>query len=412
MLRLRTLQLQEDPHVAVEDLGPREIDGRSAVGFLAKKPHTQVTIWADAETGLPVRIEQDLGQIQIICKNLQFDAPLDESLFSMEAPEGYRLKEAVELDLGSATESDFIEGLRVMAELFGDSQFPDGVSLAQYLKRKGDIFQKCKELHLSDEHETVLGIKLQKYVLFIRFFQGQGKWYYRGRGVTLGEGDVPIFWYHPKNSARYRVIYGDLHVEDAALEDLPEPLDADDVVRATVGYEPEPEAEFAGRQIDVWQVRAGGQIVVRSNLTLTKGPEGVETMPVVLPYATAVLTCASVPRSAIPFCALGPGLYQVELPLEKLAAGPARVTCIWTLPLTDLEPAEHGYQIALKSLIPVVSYKVIVVLEADSGLEFAEPLPSYQHSSQAWVVPFAWDGRQARSEFGSCGLNVRKCDTK
>jgi hypothetical protein len=33
---------------------------------------------------------------------------------------------------------------------------------------------------------------------------------------------MPIFWYHPEGSEIYRVIYGDLRVEDVAPEDLPE----------------------------------------------------------------------------------------------------------------------------------------------------------------------------------------------
>jgi hypothetical protein len=40
--------------------------------------------------------------------------------------------------------------------------------------------------------------------------------------VRLGETETPIFWYRPKGSETYHVIYGDLHVENVDPEDLPE----------------------------------------------------------------------------------------------------------------------------------------------------------------------------------------------
>jgi outer membrane lipoprotein-sorting protein len=39
--------------------------------------------------------------------------------------------------------------------------------------------------------------------------------HYAGKGVSLGAADTPIFWYKPKDSKKYRVIYADLSVRDA-----------------------------------------------------------------------------------------------------------------------------------------------------------------------------------------------------
>jgi hypothetical protein len=46
-------------------------------------------------------------------------------------------------------------------------------------------------------------------------------WHYAGRGVKLGDSEKAVFWYQPKDSNIYRVIYGDLSVEDVLPEDLP-----------------------------------------------------------------------------------------------------------------------------------------------------------------------------------------------
>ena len=210
------VKLQESPHFAIEDLGTRQIDGRQAVGFRATHPKAEIVLWADSKTGLPIRIESREGQLSVICKNVQFDVPMEESLFSMEPPEGYKLaEEEAELDLFGSTEADFIEGLRVLAETLGDGRFPDGVAVADYLKQVPAVQAKIAELGLPEEELNALGMKIQKYLLFTRAFQGEGKWYYRGQGMRLGEAATAIFWYRPKDSATYRVIYGDLHVEDA-----------------------------------------------------------------------------------------------------------------------------------------------------------------------------------------------------
>ncbi|MFB0554957.1 MAG: hypothetical protein ACETWQ_16750 [Phycisphaerae bacterium] len=222
MERLRNLiaWLQEHPEFVVEELGEQEIDGRRVVGFLARHPKVELTIWADPETALPVRIEQIGGQMKIICKNLEFDVDLDESLFSMDVPDEYELQQ-VEIDLQGATEEDFIEGLRIRAEVLGDGRFPEGVAVEDYLKQAPAITKKIDELGLSDEEETELGMKLSRHLLFIRFFKGEGQWHYAGNGVKLGDADTAIFWYRPEGSETYRVIYGDLRVEDVSPENLP-----------------------------------------------------------------------------------------------------------------------------------------------------------------------------------------------
>jgi len=223
MDRLRNVitKLQDSPHFVIKELGIQEYNGQRLIGFRASHPKVEITIWADPETALPVRIEQISGQMQVICKDLQFDVPMDESLFSMDVPEGYSLQQA-ELDLHGATEEDFIEGLRIMAEDLGDGYFPDSVALEDYIREAPNVAKKIEEMGLSEKEQTELAMKLQQYLLFIRFFKGEGEWHYAGKDVKLGDAETPIFWYQPKDSETYRVIYGDLHVEDVASDNLPE----------------------------------------------------------------------------------------------------------------------------------------------------------------------------------------------
>lgn len=410
-LRNVIVGLQESPHFVVEDLDSKEIDGREAVGFLAKNPKMEITLWADADTGLPVRIDHRAGQMLVIAKNLQFDVPMEESLFSMDVPEGYTQQE-VELDLFSATEEDFIEGLRILAETFGQGQFPDSVALEDYVKQAGDLTKKFEALGLSDEEETELGGKLQKYVLFVRFFhhgKGQGKWYYRGNGVRLGEAEVPIFWYRPTGSETYRVIYGDLRVEEVAVEDLPEPLDPDDTTEASAGNQQSSQPDFVGRQEDHWQFLADGRVRVKAYLTLLKGPADTSLMPIRLPYPNVPLEAVLHDGRPLTFHRTGQGAYTVELPADRLAAGETLILCQWHLSIADLRQVEYGYRATLRALVPVASYKLKVGLDEESGLEFTEPMKSHLDPSQSWVTPFTWEAKdEPTARFGSCAIMVQR----
>jgi hypothetical protein len=222
MERLRNViaKLQEHPEFTVEKLGEQDISGQKLIGFLAKHPKAEITIWADPKTALPVRIEQNEGQMKVICKNIQFDVPMEKSLFSMDVPEGYKLQQT-EIDLQGSTEQDFIDGLRVRAEVLGNGQFPDSVAVEDYIKEAPAIGKKLGELGLSEKEQADLGMKLGRHLLFIRFFKGEGRWHYAGKGVKLGDAQTVIFWYQPKGSQTYRVIYGDLSVKDVAPNDLP-----------------------------------------------------------------------------------------------------------------------------------------------------------------------------------------------
>lgn len=395
------VELQESPHFEIQDLGTNQIDGHKAVGFLAKHPKAEITLWADAKTGLPVRIEQKEGQMLVIVKNLQFDVPMEDALFSMEVPTGYS-EQKMELDLFGSTEADFLEGLRILAETFGNRRFPDGVSLEDYLKQGPQIEKKFYELGLSKDEQTVLGEKLSKYVLFVRFFKGEGKWYYRGKGVELGDVETPIFWYRPKDSVTYRVIYGDLHVEDVARENLPEPLDTDDVPEAGIAYQQWSKPEFVGTQEDYWMILPEGKARVKAYVTLLKGPIGVSSMPVVLPYPNAPLEAVLLDREPLPFEKTGDATYNIELPLNKLAAGPAKLLFQWHVSLSDLENRQSTYITVLKSLIPVTSYALKVGVDPQSGFELIE------EPEGLWVTPFTWGGGdKLGTKFGSCGLMIR-----
>jgi len=88
-----------------DDLGVQEIDGRMARGFHGVRGRSDFTVWADPETGLPVRVKirQDGLARTLVMSDFEWDAEMDESLFSTTAPEGYTVHRTTKDRVGTTT---------------------------------------------------------------------------------------------------------------------------------------------------------------------------------------------------------------------------------------------------------------------------------------------------------------------
>ena len=207
----------------VVNLGEQEIEGQKAIGFSGRGNNNQeLKIWADPKTAIPIRVELRLGrEFFVVLKNFKFDVPIDDSQVSMDVPAGYTLQEG-EVDFTKGTEEDFIESLRIWAEVLLDGKFPDVVGTQQYMTQMPLIGEKLVQSGLSDEEVgKKVGMIFPRGMFFLQLLELDGKYTYAGKGVKLGEADKAIFWYRPEGSETYRVIYGDLSVKDVAPEDLP-----------------------------------------------------------------------------------------------------------------------------------------------------------------------------------------------
>ncbi len=212
----------------IEELGPQTIDGRQAVGFRIIQDNTQQTIWADPETGLPIRVEfvSRAGRKRAL-SDFRINVELDESLFSMDVPEGYTVGN-VSMDVSEEpTAKELVKALRLVAES-SDGKFPASL-------RKGDdllnalltsIYEKQGE---TAARKAVVQIapKMARAAEFLGTqLTPESDWHYAGKGVTIGTPDRPICWYRPKPSAMYTVIYADLSVKQVSAADLPKVPDS------------------------------------------------------------------------------------------------------------------------------------------------------------------------------------------
>ncbi|TWU11301.1 hypothetical protein CA54_01060 [Symmachiella macrocystis] len=80
----------------VNMLGKKEIDKQKAEGFLAHEigpagRKWEIEVWVDVKTGLPITIEQRMGKRRAMLDGFVWNEELDDSLFSLTAPEGYKV---------------------------------------------------------------------------------------------------------------------------------------------------------------------------------------------------------------------------------------------------------------------------------------------------------------------------------
>jgi hypothetical protein len=209
--------LKNNPGFKARELGEKEINGQKVIGFATD----EFTVWADPETALPVRIEIESMPMSAVFTNFRFNVPVEElePMVSMDVPDGYALVESKGgFDMGTSTEKDLIECLRICAELLFDGNFPESIGMEEMMNLAPRIEAKLGETKLPDEERIQKGLTLGKGMLFN---MGLKEKHYAGSGVKLGEADKAIFWYLPDGSDTYRVIYGDLSVKDVAPENLP-----------------------------------------------------------------------------------------------------------------------------------------------------------------------------------------------
>jgi outer membrane lipoprotein-sorting protein len=225
-------------------LGSKQIGDRKANGFRTANINTSfgdvsynADFWIDAETKQLLVVqrpgEDKMNELKSYRRSLhpgmrdhdiKFGVKLDDSLFSIDPPEGFALETIAPPEI---TEKELIEWLGIAAQM-NDSSFPDSViPLAVSTEKLHRIMNaKAPESLTPLEKKIRERFDLGDRVHFhpIRRFvshTGGDSWVYLGKGVKLGEKERIVCWYKPADAKTYRVVYGDLSVKNVAAADLP-----------------------------------------------------------------------------------------------------------------------------------------------------------------------------------------------
>jgi len=217
--KLRTL-----PDRADEALGVKEADGRSLRGFRVSEEGLNKIVWVDAKTWELVRVETEFANAlgpHTVMTDFQFNVNLDESVFTLTPPEGYR-RQKIQVDMSESTEVDLIKMLRSWGTCTKEGLFPPTLNPMELTKAAMKMQRNGKfSENLGADEMQQLALQTGRGMNFVMQMKPENDWHYAGKGVKLGDANAAIFWYRPEGSATYRVVYGDLSVKDMAPENLP-----------------------------------------------------------------------------------------------------------------------------------------------------------------------------------------------
>ena len=122
----RLRNLKDEIKGNVKQLGDEELNGHNCHVFQVKGQRVELLIpdsfklWADVKTGLPMKILAEDERMSLTYERFVWDASLQQQLFSLEIPKGYRLRKLEP----AVVESDRIYFNRPSLQL--DSMKPDG----------------------------------------------------------------------------------------------------------------------------------------------------------------------------------------------------------------------------------------------------------------------------------------------
>jgi len=228
-LRRIVVDAQSGGPAIAESVGVKVIDGRRAEGFVLQIGATEVTIWADPKSSLPIRVENVTSgatEVRIVMTDFEVGVDLDESLFSLDVPEGYTVQE-MQLELPKKLLVPLANTLGLAAELNG-GVFPPSLrgehGIDGILPRIAPALEKKYEKDSPELRKAggELAAKIGGTFAILNLLGPEHDWHYAGKDVKLNTPNRPIFWWKPTMiSDDYEVIYADLSVKDVAPEDVP-----------------------------------------------------------------------------------------------------------------------------------------------------------------------------------------------
>ncbi|WP_165074132.1 LolA family protein [Paludisphaera rhizosphaerae] len=203
-----------------QPLGRRKIGDVEAEGFRVEDSGFTWAVWVDPARKLPLLVETTVRiegmDVALALSDFRIDPPLDDSLFQLAPPDGYRVRK-LDTPLTGNLEESLVFLLRTYAEA-ADGSFPAKLDDSKAIHQK---ISKEKWAGPDDPKMIRFAQSVASSVVFIQFVLKDAYGYAPDK-VKLGEPDKILFWYRPKGGQAYRAIFGDLHAEDVPVERLPE----------------------------------------------------------------------------------------------------------------------------------------------------------------------------------------------
>jgi outer membrane lipoprotein-sorting protein len=249
----------------VLSLGAATINGKNAYGYqidtFGQEPglfwqgRGTLTIWADAETDIPLKLQwySPLTNIRTTASNIALNLPLDPALFRLDIPEGFQVENFVSTDpsqsqadamletaiqLGadipadkratvlrvlSLKEDDLIKGLATYLEFSGGSYPPTLNASREFMSHLNELANGAYETQKIDKQQfeaKVLDIGFATF-FYDKLIREKKDPAYYGGSLTVNDTDkVLVRWKLSKD--RYRVVFGSLTAKTVSADELSE----------------------------------------------------------------------------------------------------------------------------------------------------------------------------------------------
>ncbi|MHC4757893.1 MAG: hypothetical protein ACYTE8_04485 [Planctomycetota bacterium] len=250
-----------------EFAGNEQINGRMTNIFVIEYPYDTITIWADPQTNLPVRIEstsfpnpeKDIKPPEMFLESTDFgfdanemravggtitssrgspqgitegmttvmsdfvwDLELDESLFSLEPPNDYTVEER-QSDSSEPSEKHLMEALAFWTKM-SQGMFPVVIDELNDPNKVKPLLIKEYNKGGEPKHQFEQALKKMSVIMkgfyFVQTLKVEGNWNYNSVDTYLSDSETPICWWKVEDSNDYRVIYGDLSIGTVTAEQL------------------------------------------------------------------------------------------------------------------------------------------------------------------------------------------------
>ena len=201
--------------------------GRALMEALKGRSSAKVraSLWVDTATGWPVEITMDIisedgnEQATVVVSDFQWDAQIDPDTFASVIPAGYELMYKVNAE-NLEEGKQLVDGLKYFAQI-NDGKYPAKLSIRDVVIEIGNIYKaKSGDPSFGIDDAQVSTLKYGAQYFGTLQTEGKDPVYY---GPTVAADDankVLLRW--KLDSGQYRVIYGDLRIEDVSAARLAE----------------------------------------------------------------------------------------------------------------------------------------------------------------------------------------------
>lgn len=217
--------LKRTEAAAGQSLGSEVLNHLKVDVYRVRLPDKSMKVWVDRKLELPVRIEVRAAmsggrEMLTVMENFAWDLPLAPEIFSLGVPPGYKLEQPQ----AEPSEEALLQMLRICAQR-ADGRFPEkpaAKTVALLLGGKADQSSDAAHVmvHMDDQTRELYRTCLRG-LAFVEQMTEEGEWVYIGGGVRLGDAQSPVCWWKTPDATRYRLVYGDLRVEEVLPEHLP-----------------------------------------------------------------------------------------------------------------------------------------------------------------------------------------------